>query len=75
MKKFDKKDVFINTIKTYPKVKIFSNSGRFFYNSEENGPKLNAFLYHLDKGIPDGAILLEDSDTLMTEDGDFIIIE
>jgi hypothetical protein len=45
MKKFTENDIFINTIKTYPKVRIFVNSGSVYYNdSNQNGPKLNEFL-------------------------------
>lgn len=45
MKEFTDKDVFINTLKVYPKVKFFGYSGSIYYNSSnEEGVLLNDFL-------------------------------
>ena len=45
MKKFTQNDVFVNTMKTYPKVRIFVNSGEIYYNgTTKNGPQLNDYL-------------------------------
>jgi hypothetical protein len=81
MKKFQQKDIFTNTLKTYPKVKIFSSNGRIFYKSvttNENGPVINDFLLGLSSGdeIPVGTLFVESTpDPLITEDGEYIVIE
>lgn len=80
MKKFTENDIIVNTIKVYPKVRFFVHSGSVSYNDTKNtGVFLNDFLYQESivniETIPAGSLLLEDGDTLMTEDGDYIIIE
>ena len=45
MKKFTENELFTNTLKTYPKVKIFVNNGQIYYNGTvKSGPELNYFL-------------------------------
>ena len=47
LKKFQTSDVFINTIKTYPKVRIFTYSGSMYYSNSavsDDGVKLFDFL-------------------------------
>jgi hypothetical protein len=45
MKKFTENEIFINTLKAYPKVKIFTYSGSMYYNGTvKSGPQLNDFL-------------------------------
>ena len=45
IKKFQSSDIFINTIKTYPKVTIFIYSGSIVYNdTTDKGVKLFDFL-------------------------------
>lgn len=79
MKKFSQNEILINTLKTYPKIKIFVNNGNIYYNNNlKSGPELNDFLLGLDQeisAIPAGAIFTEASEPLLTEDGDYIIIE
>lgn len=79
MKKFNQNDVLNNTIKTYPKVKIFSYCGKHYYNNEkEDGPNLNDFLLSIPvqtSPIPVGAISTELEALLLTEDNEFIVIE
>jgi hypothetical protein len=53
MKKFTGNDVFVNTIKTYPKVKIFVNNGEVYYNgTTKNGPELNDYLEPPPEDLP-----------------------
>jgi hypothetical protein len=73
MKKFSENDVFISTLKVYPKVSFFGNSGIVYYNNtNEKGVLLNDFLL---ERIPAGAITNELGEPLLTESGDYIIIE
>lgn len=75
MKKFTQNDVFVNTIKVYPKIRFFVHSGSVSYNdTKNNGVLLNDFLPS-PFGIPEGAILLETEEPLMTEGDDYIVIE
>lgn len=78
MKKFERNEILNNTIKVYPKIKIFSYCGKHYYNNEaENGPLLNNFLTLEAEvsEVPPGALQTESEQALLTEDGDFIIIE
>ena len=53
MKKFTQNDVFVNTMKTYPKVRIFVNSGEIYYNgTTKNGPQLNDYLETPPEDLP-----------------------
>lgn len=85
MKKFENSDIFINTIKTYPKVRIFTYSGSMYYDNSavpDSGVKLFDFLMEPPvPPVPPGpiapvtAIVTEDEQYLLSEDGQFIIIE
>jgi hypothetical protein len=45
MKKFEEGDIFVNKIKTHPKVKIFAYNGKIYINNtDEEVVKLNDFL-------------------------------
>jgi hypothetical protein len=45
MKKFEEGDIFVNKIKTHPKVKIFAYNGKIYVNNtDEEVVKLNDFL-------------------------------
>ena len=75
MKKFEEGDLFINRIKAYPKIRLVGYSGSIFINNEqETQIKLSDFL-----PIPvprDDALLTEENgDLLITEDGDYLLIE
>ena len=83
MKKFEKKDILINRIKTYPKVKLFTYEGKIYYNNSEEGTiKLNDFLnvdleaiQAANSTTPTFIILTEDSEFLHTENGENILLE
>ena len=78
MKKFEESDIFYNSIKTHPKVSFFGYSGSIFYNNtNETVVKINDFLL-LPSGtgvVIDNAFLTEDGNFLITESGDYILIE
>ena len=45
MKKFKDGDIFVNSVKTYPKVKLFGYDGKIYINNtSETSVKLNDFL-------------------------------
>ena len=45
MKKFSENEIFTNTLRVYPKVKIFVNNGNVYYNNtDKSGPILNEYL-------------------------------
>jgi len=82
LKKFESSDVFVNRIKAYPKVRIFTYSGSLYYNNgavSDDGVKLFDFL--MEPAAPPGpvvpvtAIVTEDGQYLLSEDGQFILIE
>jgi hypothetical protein len=79
MKKFSENEILTSTLKVYPKVKIFANNGNIYYNNTaKSGPELSDFLLNLvsvDNSIPSTAIFTETNNALLSEDGDFIIIE
>lgn len=82
LKKFESSDVFVNRIKAYPKVRIFTYSGSLYYNNSavaDDGVKLFDFLMEpvAPSGpvIPTTAIITEDGQYLLSEDGQFILIE
>lgn len=80
MKKFTENDIFVNTIKVYPKVRFFVHSGSVVYNdTKDSGVLLNDFLLSLPGPgtslIPEGAITTEDGIVIITEDGEYIVIE
>lgn len=72
MKKFEESDVFVNKVKTHPKVKLFGYTGNIYIdNTSEVFIKLNDF------AIPKATIILteEYGFLLITEDGDYIVVE
>jgi hypothetical protein len=80
MKKFTENDIFINTIKVHPKIRFFVHSGSVNFNDTKNsGVLLNDFLLgapgEIPGAIPAGAIITENDEYLLTEDGTYIIIE
>ena len=80
LKKFENSDLFVNRIKTYPKVRVFTYSGSMYYNNSsisEDGVKLYNFLMEPVATVPDTPVTIstEDGQFLLTEDGTFIIIE
>ena len=78
MKKFTENDIFINTIKAHPKLSFFCYNGKIYVdNSSKQTVKLNNFL-QLPSGAGvtiDNALLAEDGSFLITESGDYILIE
>lgn len=78
LKKFEKSDIFVNVIKTYPKVRIFTHSGSMYYNNTDSGNiYLNNFLSQEPPVIPVEEVLItaENDDVLTTEDDDILIID
>lgn len=82
LKKFETTDIFINRIKAYPRVRVFTYSGSMYYNNDsvaEDGVKIYNFLMEpsslSQEVIPAGVLTTEDGTYLLTEDGTFIIIE
>jgi hypothetical protein len=78
MKKFEDTDIFVNTIKTHPKVKLFGYNGKIFINNtSETSIKLNHILpIPIERPLEDGGILTEqDGFLLITEDGNYLLIE
>jgi len=73
MKKFEKSDVLINTLKAHPKVKILGYNGKLYLNSTaELVERLNNFL-QIDAIT--GAILTEEGLFLFTEGDEYILVE
>jgi hypothetical protein len=84
LKKFEKTDIFINKIKTYPRVRVFTYSGSMYYNNEaptdinKNGVTVFHFLMEpeVSPGIaPANAIETESGTYLLTENNVFITTE
>ena len=83
LKKFESSDIFINRIKAYPRVKVFTYSGSVYYNNDsvsQDGVRINDFLMEPVSGsgaspIPLTVLATEDGNYLLTEDGNFIILE
>lgn len=75
MKKFNDSDIFVSTLKVYPKVKFFGYYGNIYCkNSTETDTKLNDFLI-TKLPPPDCAILAENSFFLQSQDGNYLIID
>ena len=85
MKKFEENDVFVNKVRAYPKVSFFVYNGKVFYNNtDEEGIVLNSFLtanienykaaVAASPTSPEG-ILTEDLELILTENGDYLIVE
>ena len=64
--KFEKNDIFRNTLKANPKVKFFIFDGKVYYNKGFIPPEA---------GVETFYILSEDSSPITTEGGDEITIE
>lgn len=78
MKKFEENDIFINKVKTHAKVRFFCYRGKIYINNtQEENLKLNNFLQSSGSVTPsvDNIILLEDGNFLITEGGDYILLE
>lgn len=80
LKKFESSDIFVNRIKAYPKVKIFTYSGSMYYGNDsisQDGVRLFDFLMEPQAGdtVPANTLATEDGVYLLTEDGTFIITE
>lgn len=79
LKKFDKGDIFVNKVKAYPKVSIFTYSGSMYYNnnsSAEDGARLFDFLRNPEFTPPDEcAIVAENEYYLKAEDNYYLIID
>jgi len=79
MKRFEKEDILRNTMKTHPKVRFLCYNGKIYYNnSTEEDLFLNKFLLLQKESISigaEGAILTELGEAILTEDGDYLVIE
>ena len=82
LKKFESSDIFVNRIKAYPRVKVFTYSGSLYYNNDsfsQDGVRINDFLMEpvsvTPTPVPLTVLATEDGQYLLTEDGTFIIIE
>lgn len=81
MKKFKSGDIIYNSIKAYPKVRFLVNSGSLSFNNTAN--QGNAVLFDfLRTPQPqqeitelDCLLLTENSDPLMTQNNNYIIVE
>lgn len=72
MKKFNNGDIFVNRIKAYPKIKLFLNDGKAYYNGEVN----DGNIYRQDiLRDPLDAIQTESEIFLITQYGNIIITE
>jgi hypothetical protein len=82
LKKFEENDVFVNRVKAYPRVRVFTYSGSMYYNNNStssDGVKLYDFLMEPSGSggpvVPPTTMTTEDGIYLLTEDGEFIILE
>ena len=82
LKKFESSDLFVNRIKAYPRVRVFTYSGSMYYNNDsisQDGVKINDFLFEPigiePNPVPLTVLATEDGEYLLTEDGNFIILE
>lgn len=82
LKKFESSDIFVNRIKAYPRVRVFTYSGSLYYNNDsfsQDGVRINDFLMEpvsvTPSPVPLTVLATEDGQYLLTEDGTFIIIE
>jgi hypothetical protein len=82
LKKFESNDLFVNRIKTYPKVRVFTYSGSMYYNNgavPDDGVKLFDFLMEPQAPespiVPVTTIATEDGQFLLTENSEFILVE
>lgn len=78
LKKFEKNDIFINKIKTHPKISIFTYSGSLYYNKSVvpgDGIKIFDFLKEPISTPPDCAILAQNGYYLLAQDNSYLIID
>ena len=78
MKKFSESDIFVNVIKANPKVGFFCYNGKIYVNNTINQEiYLNDFFQQPSgEGVAlDNVVLTEDGNFLITESGDYILIE
>lgn len=77
LKKFESSDIFVNRIKTYPKVRVFTYSGSMYYNNSavsQDGVELFKFLTQPEFPYPDDcALLAENGYFLINEDNYYLI--
>ena len=81
MKKFRSGDIIYNSIKTYPKVRFFANSGSITFNNDAQTDGA-AVLFDFLRGIPqqgitelDCILLTENLDPIITQDENYIAVE
>lgn len=68
LKKFNSNDIFLNRVKTYPKVSVLVHAGNIYYNDDA---KIYDFLPEPNISF---AILNENGCYLLTEDGYYILL-
>lgn len=77
LKKFQNSDIFVNRIKTYPKVRVFTYSGSMYYNNNaipNEGVELFKFLTQPEFPPPEEcALLAENGYFLINEDNYYLI--
>lgn len=85
MKKFKEGEIFINTVKAYPRSEFKCNSGVVTFN-RQNYPSansripiesigLNELINPVPIDLSPELLLLENEDALLVENGDFIILD
>lgn len=80
MKKFRSGDIIYNSIKTYPKVRFFANSGSITFNNDADNSGA-AVLFDFLRGTPqaisefDCIILTEASNPIITQNENYIAVE
>jgi len=79
MKKFENSEIFYSSIKTHPRVRFFCYDGKIYYNNTaQENLYLSKFLLlesETASGLPYGSILTDTSEAILTEDGDYLLIE
>jgi hypothetical protein len=78
MKKFEKGDILINTVKAHPKVRLLGYAGQIYVNNTaETVLKLNEFFQIVAPTIPPitDAILTEAGLYIITEAGNYLLTE
>lgn len=79
MKKFESSELFYSSIKAHPRIRFFCYDGKIYVNdTTEEYLKLSSFLLLEEQEqteLPEGSILTENLELLLTEDGNYLIIE
>lgn len=79
MKKFESSQLFYSSIKAHPRIRFFCYDGKIYVNdSAEEYLKLSNFLLLQTEEageLPENSILTETGELLLTEDGNYLIIE